>query len=36
MNTQPDIVMEATVTTSNGIEEDVNIPVTANFFWPDL
>lgn len=36
MKTQPDIVMETTVTTSNGIEEDVNIPVTANFFWPDL
>jgi hypothetical protein len=36
MKTQPDIVMETTITTSNDIEEDVSIPVTANFFWPDL
>jgi hypothetical protein len=34
--TQPDIVMEATIETSNGTEEGVNIPVTANFFWPDF
>jgi hypothetical protein len=34
--TQPDILMEAQVTTSSGIEEGVTIPVTANFFWPDL
>lgn len=35
-NTQPDIVMEAKINTSAGIEEGVTIPVTANFFWPDL
>lgn len=34
--TQPDIVMEAQIMTSSGIEEGVTIPVTANFFWPDL
>jgi len=34
--TQPDVIMEATVTTSNGTEEGVTVPVTANFFWPDL
>jgi hypothetical protein len=33
--TQPDIVMEAPVTLSDGTEEGVNIPVTINFFWPD-
>ena len=35
-NTQPDVIMEASVQTSNGIEEGVSIPVTANFFWPDF
>ena len=35
-NTQPDVIMEASVETSNGIEEGVSIPVTANFFWPDF
>jgi hypothetical protein len=34
--TQPDIIMEAQIMTSSGIEEGVTIPVTANFFWPDL
>ena len=33
--TQPDIVMESTITLSDGTEEGVNIPVTINFFWPD-
>ena len=33
--TQPDIIMKATVTLSDGTEEGVNIPVTINFFWPD-
>ena len=33
--TQPDIIMEANVTLSDGTEEGVNIPVTINFFWPD-
>ena len=32
--TQPDILMTSKVTI-NGIEEDVNIPVTVGFFWPD-
>jgi len=34
--TQPDVIMEATVETSDGTEEGVNVPVTANFFWPDF
>jgi hypothetical protein len=34
-NTQPDIVLRAKVQTSEGIEEDVVIPVNASFFWPD-
>jgi hypothetical protein len=21
--------------TENGVEEDIDIPITANFFWPD-
>jgi hypothetical protein len=33
-NTQPDVLMTAKVDI-NGIEEDVNIPVTVGFFWPD-
>jgi hypothetical protein len=33
--TQPDIIMEANITLSDGTEEGVNIPVTINFFWPD-
>jgi hypothetical protein len=33
--TQPDIIMEANVTLSDGTEEGVNVPVTINFFWPD-
>jgi hypothetical protein len=31
---QPDINLTVTVETSNG-EEDVTLPITANFFWPD-
>ena len=34
-NTQPDIVLRAKVHTSEGIEEDVTVPVNASFFWPD-
>jgi len=33
--TQPDVVMESTITLSDGTEEGVTIPVTINFFWPD-
>jgi hypothetical protein len=33
--TQPDVIMESTITLSDGTEEGVNIPVTINFFWPD-
>lgn len=33
--TQPDVIMEANVTLSDGTEEGVNVPVTINFFWPD-
>lgn len=34
--TQPDVIMEATIETSDGTEEGVSVPVTANFFWPDF
>jgi len=33
--TQPDVIMEANITLSDGTEEGVNVPVTINFFWPD-
>ena len=35
-NTQPDIQMKFTFTGESGTEEDVTIPMTAGFFWPDL
>ena len=31
---QPDINLTVTVETSNG-EEDITLPITSNFFWPD-
>jgi hypothetical protein len=31
---QPDINLTVTVESSNG-EEDITLPITANFFWPD-
>jgi len=34
-NTQPDIIMKFDYQGENGDEEDVNIPMTAGFFWPD-
>jgi hypothetical protein len=33
--TQPDIELKAKYTGENDIEEDIDIPITANFFWPD-
>lgn len=32
----PDINFSGQVQTSNGVEEDVNVPIGLNFFWPDL
>jgi hypothetical protein len=31
----PDIDMNVTLVNSDGVEEDVNLPVGINFFWPD-
>lgn len=33
--TQPDVELVAKYTNENGVEEDIVIPITANFFWPD-
>lgn len=33
--TQPDVIMKFDFVGDNGEEEDVNIPITAGFFWPD-
>jgi hypothetical protein len=33
--TQPDVELTAKYTNENGVEEDIDIPITANFFWPD-
>ena len=33
--TQPDVELVAKYTSENGVEEDIVIPITANFFWPD-
>ena len=33
--TQPDIIMKFDYQGDNNVEEDVNIPMTAGFFWPD-
>lgn len=34
--TQPDIIMKFNYEGENGVEEDVNVPMTAGFFWPDV
>jgi len=34
-STQPDIELIAKYINKEGVEEDINIPVTATFFWPD-
>ena len=31
----PDIDLTASVINSKGEEEDIEIPITINFFWPD-
>jgi len=31
----PDVDLVSSVTTSNGVEEGVTIPITVGFFWPD-
>jgi hypothetical protein len=33
--TQPDIELKAKYMNENGVEEDIDIPITATFFWPD-
>lgn len=33
---QPDVDMNTKVELSNGTEEDVEVPISINFFWPDL
>ena len=35
-NMQPDINLTATIETSNGLVEGVNVPIGLNFFWPDF
>jgi hypothetical protein len=32
----PDVNMKVTLTTSEGGEEDVDLPIGLNFFWPDI
>ena len=32
---QPDVNLKVTVETGDGGEEDVDIPIGLNFFWPD-
>ncbi len=34
--TQPDIIMKFNYNGEDGVEEDVNVPITAGFFWPDI
>ena len=34
--TQPDILMKFDFTGDDGVEEDVSVPMTAGFFWPDV
>jgi hypothetical protein len=34
-STQPDVDLTFTFENSIGVEEDVDIPITVNFFWPD-
>ena len=31
----PDMDMDVTLVTSNGVEEEATLPITINFFWPD-
>ena len=31
----PDMDLTVSVTNSNGVEEDIDLPITLNFFWPD-
>jgi hypothetical protein len=31
----PDIDLATSVTNSRGAEEDIEVPITINFFWPD-
>lgn len=31
----PDVDMKVAVTDQNGVEEDIDLPITINFFWPD-
>jgi hypothetical protein len=31
----PDIDLNTSVTNSRGAEEDIEVPITINFFWPD-
>ena len=33
---QPDVNLTTSIETSNGLVEEVNIPIGLNFFWPDL
>jgi hypothetical protein len=35
-NTQPDIDLTFNYEGPNGVEEGISIPITANFFWPDI
>jgi hypothetical protein len=32
---QPDIDLNVTIDV-NGVEEDITLPITVNFFWPDF
>jgi hypothetical protein len=32
---QPDINTKTTITTSDGLEEEIDIPIGLNFFWPE-
>lgn len=31
----PDVDMTISYTNENGVEEDIDLPITINFFWPD-
>jgi hypothetical protein len=32
---QPDVELKTSYVNENGVREDIDIPITANFFWPD-
>jgi len=34
-NTAPDLDLKFTYTNSDGSEEEVALPITISFFWPD-